>query len=405
MVFPSLLNVKNFDFDSNISLNSLLVQDSIKISNLINIVDNNNLNICNNPWICSNLDNTLRIFIEGNHLDCYNVPKILEGCGLEPPRCPSGFITLNSTNSILAYNESYSTCQIIPNGLTVDIKLDSIGVEPILDSLRKVWFLKVNEYYNQEEFTLLNLVEVEYSVEFTSSQYLKKINLPKIIKLNDLRVRYNQNITDLNWIPNVELQVLDIQYNPSLKSVSFEHDYPITRFLRVNNNIEVEDIGNKNWSFEISELAISNNNMLSDISNLENVPTFSSLYLTNNPNLSDCNIPPICEGLQNSQWYTIENNGNNCESNNAVNFLCGNPTALEEISFIKVNVFPNPTNSWLMIDCKNANFLSAEVISMEGKRMLTSTTQEIDSNILIKGMYFLKINTDVGSKIVKFIKL
>ncbi len=402
---PNLKNLNRLDVKQNDSIQVMTFSEELSISYSIWIAGNKNFDVCNVEWICNNLDQTDRITIIDNSPDCFNFAQILESCGLEPPRCPSSSIMLNSTESIIAYNETYSTCEIIPGILTISIPLDSSIIEPKLDSLRKVDYLRVNRYFQKESFTLPNLEVIESTLEMTGSGSLKQIDFPEINKVSEVRLTSNSNMTDLDWLPNIPFSVLDIQSNNSLKSVSFEHDFGFPSFLRIKNNPILEDIGHQDWDFEINSLNISDNEMLTDITGLENTILSQTLYISGNDNLSDCSITSICNGLELSDFFTIEENGTNCNSTGTVSFYCANPNSLDEEDDLKINVFPNPVNSRLKIDCTSSSFVSARVKSIDGSDIMNSSVQEINMSHLPSGIYLLTVNTNEGSRTFKIVKL
>jgi hypothetical protein len=72
-----------------------------------------------------------------------------------------------------------------------------------------------------------------------------------------------------------------------------------------------------------------------------------------------------------------------------------------------INIFPNPANSIINIEC-NSIINSIELYDIQGRILQTDLS---DSNITVfdvsnrpKGLYFLKINTDNGSKVEKLVK-
>lgn len=66
---------------------------------------------------------------------------------------------------------------------------------------------------------------------------------------------------------------------------------------------------------------------------------------------------------------------------------------LNEIELI-ANVYPNPANDVLNINVANAEFVAANVYSLAGQKLISSTTSSVDVSSLATGMYFYEV---VGS--------
>ena len=66
-------------------------------------------------------------------------------------------------------------------------------------------------------------------------------------------------------------------------------------------------------------------------------------------------------------------------------------------------VFPNPVSSRLNISCKN--FSSAELFSVDGRKVLRTQQAVVDVASITKGIYFLKIISGNKSFVSKIIKL
>lgn len=74
---------------------------------------------------------------------------------------------------------------------------------------------------------------------------------------------------------------------------------------------------------------------------------------------------------------------------------------------IKINVYPNPVDDYLKFSIPNdINILSFEVFDITGKKIDSNIlhTNFIDVNNYIKGIYFLRLKTDNGVLVCKFIK-
>jgi hypothetical protein len=72
-----------------------------------------------------------------------------------------------------------------------------------------------------------------------------------------------------------------------------------------------------------------------------------------------------------------------------------------------ISIYPNPTNSFVTINC-NSNIKSIELYDVQGRILETSiennTSAKLDISEKQNGIYFLKINTENGSKVEKIVK-
>lgn len=72
-----------------------------------------------------------------------------------------------------------------------------------------------------------------------------------------------------------------------------------------------------------------------------------------------------------------------------------------------ISIYPNPTNSFVTINC-NSNIKSIELYDVQGRILESSiensTTSKLDISEKQNGIYFLKINTENGSKVEKIVK-
>lgn len=94
-------------------------------------------------------------------------------------------------------------------------------------------------------------------------------------------------------------------------------------------------------------------------------------------------------------YYVIVTDANGCSSNtsNQVSFV---HTLLNEISENCIQIYPNPANNKLFIDCDNFNGINADIIDISGKTIrsvvLSETKTIIDIENLSEGLYILRIS-------------
>ena len=73
-----------------------------------------------------------------------------------------------------------------------------------------------------------------------------------------------------------------------------------------------------------------------------------------------------------------------------------------------LSVFPNPANSQWTIQSENSDITLVEVFDLQGKLMLNlnpnSPVAKINTSDLVKGIYFSKISTNLGTSTVRLVK-
>jgi hypothetical protein len=86
------------------------------------------------------------------------------------------------------------------------------------------------------------------------------------------------------------------------------------------------------------------------------------------------------------------------------NFNSGAPLSLNEMSIDKkVNIFPNPSNDVLNID-NSISILKVDILDLTGKIVLSDFKNQLNVSNLSSGIHFLKIETEEGVYIEKFVK-
>ncbi|HLU84950.1 MAG TPA: T9SS type A sorting domain-containing protein, partial [Vicingaceae bacterium] len=81
--------------------------------------------------------------------------------------------------------------------------------------------------------------------------------------------------------------------------------------------------------------------------------------------------------------------------------------SIEENNTLVQQVYPNPFQNYLTIQLKNNESATYEVISSNGKQVLSGqlmTGSTISTENLPKGIYFLKVQNQVQQSVQKLIK-
>lgn len=77
----------------------------------------------------------------------------------------------------------------------------------------------------------------------------------------------------------------------------------------------------------------------------------------------------------------------------------------ESFESLELSIYPNPVTDQLHIETTKIDIQQVEIFDLNGKRILKlDHKQNINVSHLAKGLYFLKIKTENGSSVEKFIK-
>jgi len=87
---------------------------------------------------------------------------------------------------------------------------------------------------------------------------------------------------------------------------------------------------------------------------------------------------------------------------------CPPPLGTEDFEVNNVNVFPNPTQNVWNFKTDNQTIDSIQIVDIQGRLVLNinpnASLAIIDASNLPVGLYFSRINTSVGTKVIKLIK-
>lgn len=113
---------------------------------------------------------------------------------------------------------------------------------------------------------------------------------------------------------------------------NFAIDYPISQVANLviqSNDDLIDNLAPLSDINSLERLIITNNNALSSLAGLENITSIGcELTIINNPQLTICNIPAICNYLENGGASTISNNGGACNDDTEVLQSCFLPVEM-----------------------------------------------------------------------------
>lgn len=160
------------------------------------------------------------------------------------------------------------------------------------------------------------------------------------------------------------------------------------------NNISLLDLG-ANTTLQVLNCADNDLSIL-NVANGNNV-NFSLFSAALNPNLT-------CIQVDDDAWSTT--NWTSIDATASFSLDCNYPLALDEVDLNQeIFLYPNPSTAQISIEIEN-KIISTTIIDALGSTFNTDLTSNntIDVSMLTKGVYILKVETDNGIYIKKFIK-
>ena len=77
--------------------------------------------------------------------------------------------------------------------------------------------------------------------------------------------------------------------------------------------------------------------------------------------------------------------------------------AIDDVMNVNFSVYPNPVSDRLNIEC-GAAVREVNVIDMTGRTVITSTSTDINVSALATGVYMVRVATETGMGMQKFVK-
>ena len=228
---------------------------------------------------------------------------------------------------------------------------------------------------------------------------------------SSLYIKNNVNLENMYSLTSSSgyTEWVGIYDNPKLVSLSGLEgldDIQVEGLAIVNNDLLINLEGLNNLNHVWFNIRIGDNELLSDISVLETLALGNLDYwsITGNPNLSQCAISTLCAYLGNGEMANIENNGPSCNSVSEVEAQCNLSISELELSQ-KLSVFPNPASEILFINASEGIIVQgATVYSILGEQLFETSERSVNVSSLCEGIYFMQIETDLGSIMKRLIK-
>ncbi len=136
-------------------------------------------------------------------------------------------------------------------------------------------------------------------------------------------------------------------------------------------------------------------------------PSYSFSYFVSKSDAEN-NVNPFSSTLDltgsNSFFVRVESPGENFVIGTLTIFLYADCNmGIYEVHSENIQVYPNPTEDFLRINTKS-KFRRAEFLSLNGDKILDSTTENINLSKVKSGVYILKVITNQSEESFKIIK-
>ncbi len=215
-----------------------------------------------------------------------------------------------------------------------------------------------------------------------------------------------------------------ITFNTQAQIDNFQTNYPNCTEILGGVTIYGNDIANLNGlsglisidgSLTIGDWLSGGNPSLTSLTGLDNIDagTITDLSIYDNYNLSICEVQSICDYLA-APNGTVEiyNNATGCNSEEEVEEAC--IVGVDESSVgswqSAVNIYPNPTSTTFTISTPttpNKNTF-VTIYNLNGQQLIKREMMEpqtvVDVSGLYVGIYFVKVISDDGVSVGKFMK-
>jgi len=229
--------------------------------------------------------------------------------GLENLKSIGGWISIYS-------NDDLRTIDALSNLESFEGHSLQIVYNPVLEDLKA---------FEHIDFQL-NRVWIEQNDSLTNLDGLQGIESVG----NDLEIRQNRNLASLGGLNN-------------LKSVG--------DLLVVGGSYVLTDLTALSNVDSVGRLIFGNNSALTSLEGL-NYTDFSSttlLRIVGSDSLSVCNVPSICNCIENGGYVDFQNNADGCNSVEEVTALCLVPNDSVEFDD-DISIFPNPNTGLFRIE-------------------------------------------------------
>ncbi|WP_405562327.1 leucine-rich repeat protein [Polaribacter sp. Asnod6-C07] len=212
---------------------------------------------------------------------------------------------------------------------------------------------------------------------------LTSLDVTNNINLEFLTLYINQ-LTSLDVTNNINLEFLTLYIN-QLTSLDVSNNTVLEQLHCSNNQLTSLDVSNNRALTRLS-CAINQLTSLNVANgNNSNIVT-ASFYAGTNPNLTCVTVDDVA--YSDANWTNID-------AQTSFSTNCG-ALSVDDFSLNTVSIYPNPTTSVLNIKM-DSNLKRATIYSVLGIKILETSSKNITTSNLKRGIYLIKIEDEDGS--------
>lgn len=156
-------------------------------------------------------------------------------------------------------------------------------------------------------------------------------------------------------------------------------------------------------------VSVSPNTQVMCVTEVATITVSGATSYTWNPSNSHASTFTLSPAFTNI--YTVSCTGsNNCVNTATAEVVVSACTGLNEANqmALEMRIYPNPSNGLYQINFSDDHFKKLEVMNVNGKLIFTKETRELKEEIDLRnfasGIYFLKVNTNGQTRVIKMIK-
>lgn len=239
------------------------------------------------------------------------------------------------------------------------------------------------------------------------------LDVSENIALDNLDITNNE-ITEIDLSANTNLRIFSSAENP-ISELDFSQNILLERIACFNNELTSLDTSNSpllSWVFiynnQISSLDFSSNPEMQYLNCRNN--SLASLRIDNgfNPNFiwmfADGNPTLNCIQVDDSSFA----NSQDCPTNNwckdaATTYNENCDLGVEDVAILEFELSPNPARS--LMEVRTTHTIEAiDIYNTAGEKIRTVLHSPIDVSELAPGLYFLSVETSIGTVLNKFTK-
>jgi len=274
--------------------------------------------------------------------------------------------------------------------------------------------LSIDISNNDNLLTLKGLESLTLTVTATITDNKSLVSLEGLSDIGQLQELIVKNNPVLEGLANIgnpnQLYYVDISNNASLESLSGLDSIMSLGNLIIENNDVLRDLsGLENLTEVRDRFKLIDNDALIDINAIQNVPLLDTLLdfsISNCVSLSVCNLPNICEALDDNIPLDIIGNATGCNGTNEVEVSCTMTSTVVPYVLPDFTIMPNPNMGTFTLQGITKG--TYQIQDVEGRIIQSGDVKNnlsIDISQEVEGVYFMSIHQENDVITKRIIKL